>query len=181
MAVATPMLVMPVCVGFSPHVLEGMCIMLTQIVGPFVAVMLALVAVEPIKVELKDFKCTTVDGKDTEAVGFNEGDSKIFFYTHGIAKADFKAPEEGDYTLVFEASCDEAMKTLAKIKIMQGEKELKKEFELTSSEMKAYKIDVKLKKGDNKISFEFLNDLYKEGEYDLNLYLHSVKFEEKKK
>ncbi|MGL6076276.1 MAG: carbohydrate-binding domain-containing protein [Fimbriiglobus sp.] len=138
-------------------------------------------AADEIKVALKDFKVTDKEGKENENLGFNEADEKIFMYSHGIAKAEVKAEDEGEYELVFEASCDEANKELAKIKIMIGDKEVKKEFSLTQGDKKEYKIDVKLTKGENKLSFEFLNDLYKEGEYDLNFYLHSAKLVKKKK
>ena len=37
----------------------------------------------------------------------------------------------------------------------------------------------KLKKGESKIVVAFLNDTYKENEYDSNLYIHSVKLEKK--
>lgn len=140
----------------------------------------AAVAADALEVALKDAKYTDAAGKDAAAVGYNEGDGKAFFYTNGIVKSTVKADDDGEYTLTIDASCDEANKMLAKIKILVNEKSVKDEFALTEAGMKAYKFDVKLTKGENKLHVEFLNDTYKENEYDLNLYLHSVKFEKKK-
>jgi len=138
-------------------------------------------AADAIEAALKDFKLSDAAGKESASVVYNEGDGKIAFYVNGVAKQTLKADADGDYTLVIEASCDEANKTLAKVKILLNDKVVKDDFALTEKETKAYKFDVKLTKGDNKLHVEFLNDTYKENEYDLNLYVHSVKFEAKKK
>ena len=146
------------------------------------ALMVGLVAAaEPIKVALKDFKMKPKnEGSPEELLGYNEGEAKLYFYIHGTGSADIKVPEDGEYTLTIEASCDEANKEKAKIKVMIGEEVITKEFELKQVEAKAYEFTAKLKKGSPKLSIEFLNDLFKEGEYDMNLYIHSVKLEKKK-
>ena len=56
------------------------------------------------------------------------------------------------------------------------EKGLSKETSLKADEMKDYKFNVPLKKGEHKLSIAFTNDTYKEGEYDSNFYVHAVKF-----
>ena len=61
-----------------------------------------------------------------------------------------------------------------------GELEVEKSFELKATEMKEYTFKAKLKKGSPKLEIAFLNDTYKENEYDLNMYIHSVKLEKKK-
>jgi hypothetical protein len=38
---------------------------------------------------------------------------------------------------------------------------------------------VKLKKGESNLSIKFTNDVYKENEYDRNLFVHGVKIEKK--
>lgn len=137
---------------------------------------------DPIKLELKDFKVLTTDGKENaEALGYNADDNKLFFYVVGVATVPVKFPEDGEYTLALEASCDKAKDELAKIKIKVGDKIVKEEFALTTDGVKEYKFDVTVKKGEVKLSVEFLNDVYKEGEYDLNFYLHGAKFEKKAK
>ncbi len=138
-------------------------------------------AAEPIKVALKDFKMKPKnEGTSAELMGYNESEEKLFYYVAGTGTAEVKVPEDGEYTLTIEASCDEANKEKAKIKVMIGEEVVAKEFELKQVEAKAYEFTAKLKKGDTKLSIEFLNDLFKEGEYDMNLYVHSVKVEKKK-
>ena len=133
-------------------------------------------AADAIKLELKDFK---FEGS-SEGVGYNEGDGKIFFYTNGKATQAAKIPEDGEYTITIEASCDEAKGEKAKMSLKVGDLEVEKSFELKATEMKEYTFKAKLKKGDPKLEIAFLNDTYKENEYDLNMYVHSVKIEKKK-
>jgi len=65
------------------------------------------------------------------------------------------------------------------MKVAVDETVLAKEFALKEAAAKEYPFTAKLKKGTPKLSIEFLNDEFKEGEYDLNLYVHSVKLEKK--
>jgi hypothetical protein len=137
-------------------------------------------AAEPIKVELKDFKMKPKnEGTPEELIGYNEGEGKLFYYVHGTGTAEVKIPEDGEYTITIEASCDEANKMLAKIKVSVDETVIAKEFALKEATAKEYPFTAKLKKGTPKLAIEFLNDEFKEGEYDLNLYIHSVKLEKK--
>ena len=139
-----------------------------------------VVAADALDAPLKDFKLTDYEGKAGPLVAYEESEGRIAFNVNGTAKASVKAEEAGDYTLTLDASCDEANKTLAKIKILLNDTPVKDEFALTQADKKAYKFDVKLVKGDNTVHVEFLNDIYKENEYDLNFYLHGVKFEKAK-
>ena len=128
------------------------------------------------KIELKDFTFK----KGGDLAGLNEGDGKLFFYSFDTAEAKVSLPEDGEYTITIEASCDAAEKENAKFTLKVGDVEVKKEFPLTTPDQKEYTFTAKLKKGDPKLSIEFTNDKYKEGEYDLNLYVHAVKVEKKK-
>ena len=158
--------------------------MLRQVLCAAVVAALAVgvaAAAEPIKVELKDFKMMPKnEGTPAELIGYNEGEGKLFYYVHGTGTAEVKVPEDGEYTITIEASCDEANKMLAKIKVSVDETVVAKEFALKEATAKEYPFTAKLKKGTPKLAIEFLNDEFKEGEYDLNLYLHSVKLEKKK-
>ena len=141
-----------------------------------------VVAAEAIKLDLKDFKLTAADGKEnSQLVGYNADEMRIYFYTNGVGKVEVTAPAEGDYTLTLRASCDAAGKEFAKIKVKLNDKDVKESFELTQAEAKEYKFDVKLKKGANALHVEFLNDKFKENEYDLNFFLHAVTFDTKPK
>ena len=137
------------------------------------------VAADPIKLDLKDFKCKA-KGDGENLVGYNDAESKIFFYTFGTATADVKVPADGEYTITVEASCDEALNEKAKFKLTVGDEVVAKEFALKETGEKKYPLPAKLKKGDAKLVIEFLNDAYKENEHDRNLYVHSVTIEPKK-
>jgi hypothetical protein len=134
------------------------------------------VAAETIKLELKDFKVKAVS---EELGGHDEGESRIFLYTNGTATADVKVPADGEYTLKLDMGCTEADKTKAQVKVKVGDEVVKEKFDLTAEESKEYTFTVKLKKGDTKLVVEFLNDKYKENEYDLNLFIYKAALEKK--
>lgn len=158
--------------------------MLKRTLSAFVLVALfagLALAADPIKVDLQSVKLKPKhEGTSADLLGYNEGESKIFFYVAGTATATVKIPEDGDYTLTIEASCDEAMNEKAKIMIKAGGTVVEKSFELKQTDAKEYTFPAKMKKGEQKIEIEFLNDLYKEGEYDMNFYIHAIKVEAKK-
>lgn len=157
--------------------------MLKRLFAGAAAVLLAAgvaAAADAIKVELKAFEFKPKnDGTPGELFGYNEGDGKLFLYAHGTAAAKVTLPADGEYTVVIEASCDEAKKEKAKIKVTVGDKVVKDNFELTSTDAKEYKFPATLKKGEQKLAIEFLNDEFKEGEFDRNLYIHGAKIEKK--
>ena len=135
-----------------------------------------------IKISLADFKFKNEGGGEGgEGMGYNDGDSKIFFYAAGTATQEIKVPADGDYTLTVEASCDEAQNEKAKMSVKVGDKVVEKEFLLKETTPKEYTFKVTLKKGSPKLELGFTNDAFKEGEYDRNLYIHAVKLEPAKK
>lgn len=142
------------------------------------AAALGAAAADPVAVELKEFK---IKG-DTPAdlVRYDDGDNKLCFYGNGVMEAGVKIPEDGEYTITVEASCDEAQNEKAKFKLSVGGVVVAKEHTLTETGAKKYEFTVKLKKGDAKLAIEFLNDAYKENEYDRNLFVHSVTIGKKK-
>ena len=139
------------------------------------------VAAEPIKLELKDFTMKAAFEGGQELVGYNEGEGKLFYYVNGTGTATVKVPDDGEYVITIEASCDEAKGEKAKLSLKVGDTEVAKSFALTEVNMKEYPFTAKLKKGETKLVIAFLNDTFKEGEYDSNLYVHAVKLEPKKK
>ena len=146
-------------------------------VAAIVALAGAALAVEPIKLELKNFKFESKSS--AELGGYDEGESRFFLYANGAAVGDVEIPADGEYTITIEASCTAALKEMAKFKLTVGETEVAKEYSLKEEEKKEYSLTAKLKKGKQSMKIEFLNDKFKEGEYDLNLFLHSVKVEAK--
>jgi hypothetical protein len=133
-----------------------------------------------IKIELKDFKFKLANPDLRDLFTYNEDEQKLCYFTNGAAEAKFKIPEDGDFDLIIAASGDSAMKVFPKFRVVlddkPDEKGLSKETSLKSDDMKDYKFNVPLKKGEHKLSIAFTNDTYKEGEYDSNFYVHAVKF-----
>lgn len=131
------------------------------------------------EIKLADIKVKAKDG-GAEAVGHNDSEGKLFFYVIGTATAEVEVKADGTYEFSVELSGDRGEKDLPKVKVTLGGKEVEKEFLLTQAEAKVYKFKGELKKGKNAVVIEFLNDSYKENEYDCNLYVHSVKYEASK-
>jgi hypothetical protein len=129
-------------------------------------------AAKPVSVDLKSFTFK-VPEKQAELFGYDSGEDRLFFYTNGTGEAKVKAPDEGDYEIVVKASGDVALKEGAKFKLAVDGKQIGKETE-TAGESKDYKFSAPLKAGEHKLSIEFTNDVYKEGEYDRNLFVHAV-------
>jgi hypothetical protein len=136
-------------------------------------------AADPVVVELKNFSFK-VPADKASLFGHNTDEEKLFFYTNGKAEAKFKVPRAGDYEVVVKASCDLALKVGAKFKLAVADKQLGKETE-TTDEQKEYRFPIALKAGDHKLAIEFTNDVFKEGEYDRNLFVHSVVLKKAKK
>jgi hypothetical protein len=130
-------------------------------------------AAKPLTVELKAFSFKVPEGK-SDLFGYNADDEKLFFYTNGTAEATIKVAADGDYEVVVKASEDKALNEGAKFKVAVDGKQLGKETETGGGEPKEYKLPAALKAGEHKLSIEFTNDVFKEGEYDRNLYVHAV-------
>jgi hypothetical protein len=150
--------------------------LLTALAAVVLVVVPALAAedekAKPVTVELKSFTFKSPSG-NTDLFGHNADEDKLFFYTGGTGEAKFKAPKEGDYEIVIKASGEIVMKEGAKFKLAVEGKPVGKETE-TTDEQKEYKFPAKLKAGEQKLTIEFTNDAFKEGEYDRNFYVYSV-------
>jgi hypothetical protein len=75
---------------------------------------------------------------------------------------------------VIKASCDSALNERAKFKMALDGQPVGKEMLLTADEPKDYKLTTSAKAGERKLAIEFMNDAYKENEYDRNFYVHGV-------
>jgi hypothetical protein len=133
---------------------------------------------KPIVVELKSFK---LPEEKTDLFGYNEGDGKLFLYTNGKVTSKVKVADEGDYEIIIKASGDKALNEGAKFKLAVDGKAIGKETETSDGEPKDYKFPSTLKAGELELSIEFTNDVYKEGEYDRNLYVFGVELKKVKK
>jgi hypothetical protein len=136
-------------------------------------------AADEVKVDLKMFKWKCAFEAGTDLGGYDEGENRFFFYTNGSATGDVTIPDDGEYTITVEASCSDAQKEFAKFKLTVGDVVVVKEHACTTTDAKKYTFTAKLKKGKQPLAIAFLNDVFKEGEYDRNLFVYSVKLEKK--
>ena len=137
------------------------------------------VAADDVKVDLKSFKWKCAFDGGAELGGYDEGENRFFFYTNGTATGDVSIPEDGEYKITVEASCSEAQKEFAKFKLSVGDIVVAKELACSAVDSKKYTFTAKLKKGKQPLVVAFLNDVFKEGEYDRNLFVYLVKIEKK--
>jgi len=135
---------------------------------------LTVLAADALKLKLADCKFKTTGTTASDLTGYNEGDEKLFFYAPGTGEWTFKLAEDGEYTILVKASCDPAQGMNAKFKLTMDGQAVGEEVTLTSEAEKEYKLTAQLKAGERKLAITFTNDLYKEGEYDRNLYIHGV-------
>ena len=136
-------------------------------------------AADAVTADLKSFKWKAAFEGGDALGGYDEGQDRFTFYTNGTATGEVTLPDDGEYTITVEAACDEAKKVFAAFKLSVGDVVVAKEHFLKDTDKKAYTLTAKLKKGKQNLVIEFLNDEYKENEYDRNLYVHSVKLEKK--
>jgi endo-alpha-1,4-polygalactosaminidase (GH114 family) len=148
-------------------------------IAPVLALVLGVVAIaaEPTKLDLADFKLTPAAKVADDLVKY-ENDA-ISFYANGTATAKLTVPADGDYVIIVDASCQAALKENAKFTLKVGDMVVKEKFELTTEDKKEYKFDAKLTKGETTLSIAYVNDVYKEGEYDRNLFVQGVRVEKK--
>jgi hypothetical protein len=144
------------------------------------AVPLPAAQADAITVDLKASKFKTAANVPADLLGYSEGESRVFFYVNGTAEAAVKVPADGDYEIVVEAAGDAAQNERAKFKLAVDGQAVGKETLLTADEPKEYKFTAKLKAGERKVAIEFTNDVYKEGEFDRNLYVYAVKLKRAK-
>ena len=140
-------------------------------------VVVAAGAADPIRIELGDFKLAPAFKGGEDLVKYD--DNALQFYANGTATAKLTVPADGDYAIVLDAGCTEALKEYAKVTLKVGDKTVKENFQLTTMDQKVYTFDVKLTKGETTLSIAFTNDAYKENEYDRNLTVYGVRLEKK--
>ena len=126
----------------------------------------------PIKADVSKVKFLS---EPAELFGYDDGESRAFFHTNGTGELAVKVPADGEYEIVVTASCAAANGQNAKFKLKVDGEVVGAETQLKSEEAKDYAFTAPLKSGERKIAAEFTNDLYKEGEYDLNFYLNGLK------
>lgn len=126
----------------------------------------------PVSADLTKFTGPT---ENAELFGYDENNSRIFLYSGGTIVVPVKLAADGDYEIAISGACDEADGQKAKFSVTVNGQAVGDEVTCTVVEAKEYVIKAAgLKAGDLKIAVTFLNDIYKENEYDLNFYVHGV-------
>ncbi len=98
----------------------------------------------------------------------------MFYHANGCAEAKVRIPADGEYEISVKAACDEALNEFARFRVRLDGQAASGEVVLNAADPKEYKIAAKIAAGDRKLGIEFTNDLWKEGEYDRNLFIHGV-------
>lgn len=127
--------------------------------------------VKPVTADLSKFKGPA---EGAELFGYDDGSGRIFMYTAGTVEVPVKIAADGAYEIVVSVSCDEAMGQKAKFTVAVDGQKAGGEITCSTADDKAYGVKADLKAGDRKIQVAFLNDLYKENEYDLNMYVNGI-------
>lgn len=123
-------------------------------------------------VDLRGFAGPT---DNADLFGYDENAGRLFFYSGGAMTLPLRLSGDGDYDIVINAACDEAKGEKAKFTVSVDGQVVGSEITCTTTDAKDYVVNASdLKAGEHKIAIEFLNDVYKENEYDLNLYVHGV-------
>jgi len=140
--------------------------------SPAPAVAAVKPAPSPVTLDLAKFTGPT---ENAELFGYDDGAGRIFLYSSGAIVLPLTVTADGDYELAINAACDEADGQKAKFTVTLDGQGLGGETTCTVVEAKEYTVKAPgLKAGEHKVAITFLNDLYKENEYDLNFYVHGV-------
>ena len=124
---------------------------------------------KPVTADLSKFK-----GPASDLFGYDEGAGRIFMHTAGTVEIPVKVAADGAYEIVVNVSCDEAMGQKAKFTVAVDGQKAGGEITCSAADDKPYTVKAELKAGERKIAVAFLNDLYKENEYDLNMYVNGL-------
>jgi len=126
----------------------------------------------PIKVDLSKVKWG--EGP-AELFGYDDGESRLFYFANGVGEFTVKVPADGEYQIVVTASSQPAQNVHAAFKVSVDGQPAGAETTCTAEEAKEYALTTKLAAGDRKVSVAFTNDVYKQDEYDRNFFLNGLR------
>jgi hypothetical protein len=131
-------------------------------------------AAEEVRLKLSEGKFKVGEGTPSELVTYDENEGKVAFYAPGTGEWKFKLADDGAFNIVVRASCDAAQDVNAKFKLTIDGKAIGEEVTLSRESEHECKLEAKLGPGEHTLAITFTNDAWKDGEYDRNLYIHSV-------
>ncbi len=129
---------------------------------------------EPFELPLKSFRFAQQFGGTEALQGYDGNEKRVYFYFNGPAEATVGVQDDGVYEVVVKASCDPALDGFAHFTLSIDGVAVGNETRLTAAEPRDYKFSARLKNGARRLVLEYTNDVYQEGEYDRNLYVHKV-------
>jgi hypothetical protein len=139
--------------------------------APVVAKLPAAPAAKPVVADLSKGKGPA---EGAELFGYDDGNSRFFYYTAGAVEFPVKVEADGVYEIAVKVSCDEAKGEKAKFTVAVDGQKAGGEITSTTTDEKEYVVKAEVKAGNRTIAVAFLNDLYKENEYDLNMYVSGL-------
>src|SRR5262245_41058478 len=113
------------------------CCLIAAVIALWATGEVLLAADGEIKIDLRTFKFKVGD-QVAELFGYDEGESRLFFYTGGLGEVPVKLSVDGDYEIVVRASCDPAQGERAKFKLSLDGELVGKETLLTDDDAKDY-------------------------------------------
>lgn len=137
------------------------------------AVVPAPIPTTPVAVDVSKFTAAVdLTGRE-DHLSWDEGEGRLAFLSNLVAHGTVAVPADGEYEIRVTASCAQALNEFAKFKLLVDRAAVG-EVALTSEDAKEYKVAAPLKAGERKLGVEFTNDVWKEGEYDRNLFVHKI-------
>ncbi|MGB0580951.1 MAG: carbohydrate-binding domain-containing protein [Limisphaerales bacterium] len=124
------------------------------------------------RTHLRAHEAKLPEGNDHFGI-MDDGES-IHFHSNGAVEWEVSVKKAGKHRLVVIASCTDAKGEFAAFQVSVNGKAVGKPTTLKSTDRDDHGVDIELPKGRVKIKVGFTNDLYADGEYDRNLYVHKV-------
>jgi hypothetical protein len=131
-------------------------------------------APKPVAPVAADLSKAKFEPDQADLASFDSGEGRLFYYINATATVAVTLAAEAEYTITVNASCNAALNKMAIFKVAVDGRPVGAETTLSGEDEKPYAFTAKLPAGERKISIQFTNDEYKEGEYDRNFYVHSV-------
>lgn len=136
------------------------------------AIALAVSAQAADRIDLPAYKAKFPD--NNKHFGIMEDGTTVHFFSNGNVDWSVTTPKAGKYRLGVIASCKEAKGGFAEFKVSVDGRVSGEPIKLKTADRDDYGIDLQLPKGKVKITITFTNDIFADGEYDRNLYVHKA-------
>ena len=110
---------------------------------------------------------------DGQYVSYDRSTDRLAFNSDGTAEGIVRIPADGDYEIAVSASGTAALGEYPQFVVLLDGTPVG-ETSLTTEASRSYRLVTPIKAGEHKLAIQFTNDVYKENEYDRNLYIEAV-------